>query len=298
MFDFWSMYKSKIHERFEMEKSLANSESHGELINFEILVGMCLLRPETTISEKTSDFLANEFSGIKVEEIGDISDTKKHEQDSNNFPHKCKTCEKTFRYISKLLEHEVTHNTEEIFPCNMCTQRFRHKLALRVHLKRIHEPKIPKELRPEKLVCKICEKKFRYISQLREHEVTHNTEQPFSCNMCSKRFKYQRTLSKHLQRPHEPKTQEISTCKICEKTFRYISQLRAHEYSHNNEKLFSCKMCTESFKYPSALAKHLKERHESTRYACKFCDYQTTKLCHLRRHDRDNHPDATIEEVP
>jgi len=75
MIDFWKMYKMKINERFELEKSLANSESDRQLINFEIILGMHLLRPrpETEIFEETADWSENEFTGIKLEEISDIS---------------------------------------------------------------------------------------------------------------------------------------------------------------------------------------------------------------------------------
>jgi len=44
MLDFLSIYENGINNRFELEKSLVNSDSDEKLINWEILVGQNLLR--------------------------------------------------------------------------------------------------------------------------------------------------------------------------------------------------------------------------------------------------------------
>ena len=162
--------------------------------------------------------------------------------------------------------------------------------------------------------CQICNEEFETFEAKISHVIKNHSR---ACPYCSDTFSRPVKLRKHITRRHQTFYEEYQTavgkivpktpppknlkCKICEKKFRYISQLREHEYAHNTEKVFSCKLCQKRLKHRSGLARHLKMLHYSKKYACKFCEYQTTKLCHLRKHDRENHLDVisgTIEEIP
>ena len=50
--------------------------------------------------------------------------------------------------------------------------------------------------------CDVCEKVFRYPSQLTRHMRTHTNEKPFECHVCEKRYRYAQSLRYHMRTQH------------------------------------------------------------------------------------------------
>ena len=50
--------------------------------------------------------------------------------------------------------------------------------------------------------CDVCEKVFRYPSQLTRHMRTHTNEKPFECHVCEKRYRYAKSLRYHMLTQH------------------------------------------------------------------------------------------------
>ena len=50
--------------------------------------------------------------------------------------------------------------------------------------------------------CNVCEKVFRYPSQLTRHMRTHTNEKPFECHVCEKRYRYAQSLRYHMRTQH------------------------------------------------------------------------------------------------
>ncbi|NXV03644.1 ZNF71 factor, partial [Cettia cetti] len=95
-------------------------------------------------------------------------------------PHKCPTCEKTFRWRCHLIDHWRLHTGERPYECGECGKSFRQRGNLLAH-QRSHSGEKP-------YGCDQCEKRFLTSSHLLLHRRLHTDEKPFSCPECGKGF--------------------------------------------------------------------------------------------------------------
>ena len=72
------------------------------------------------------------------------------------------------------------------------------------------------------LSCKICEKGFLTIWDLKKHETIHTGEKPHQCTICKKKFRVLFTLKKHISSKHNHK------CDLCKKKFVTEDDLDSH----------------------------------------------------------------------
>ncbi|XP_061606818.1 zinc finger protein 70 isoform X1 [Phyllopteryx taeniolatus] len=142
---------------------------------------------------------------------------------SEDRPHHCLECGKTFRLISSLKKHIRIHTGEKPYPCSVCGRCFRESGALKTHL-RIHTGEKPYS-------CSECGNCFRHLDGLRKHRRTHTGEKPYVCAICGKR------LSR-------------------------LQHLKHHQLIHTGERPCCCPFCNRSFKEPAALRKHIRTHRE------------------------------------
>lgn len=132
--------------------------------------------------------------------------------------------------------------------------------------------------------CSLCEKQFKWKSEMKRHELSHNPQ--YNCNICSKKFSFLSALRRH-EKTHE--RIEPVLCKECGGTFRDETLLKRHfKYAHNGE-TFNCTKCSAYFSSEIALQTHSKihKVNSERRYKCRFdgCEKTFNFPHHLKHHE-------------
>ncbi|EPY73938.1 GDP-L-fucose synthase [Camelus ferus] len=107
--------------------------------------------------------------------------------------HTCETCDKSFKYLSRLVRHRATHSGEKPHACGECGRAFSQRSHLVQH-RSAHAGEKPH-------VCGQCGRAFTRLSTLHRHQRVHSGEKPFVCEWCGKTFNYSTLLAQH-QRIH------------------------------------------------------------------------------------------------
>ena len=204
--DFRRIYENGLHDRFEHIESLPVSDSDRDLIVFEKLVGMTLLRPENAKilkenTEKLCNYCGEEFETrqTKVSHV-----IEKH-------PKSCPYCTGTFVHLGNHIG--VNHKSLQT---EFRNAKENHESALRSTYP---------------FSCDICQKKFRLFSLVKRHQVCHNTENLVSCKVCGKTFKRHWQLLRHTKDIHDSTKY---ACKICKYETPRLYRLRMHEQKEHS----------------------------------------------------------------
>ena len=166
-----------------------------------------------------------------------------------------------------------------------------------------------------------CDKAYNRPCLLRQHQLTHSNERPFTCprDGCEGAFFRKSHLDVHLL-SHLPDEEKPYKCLICNKGFTSPQRLGRHEATHAetfrcsyagcdrafytwqsrkhhedmaHEKLLQCLHCNKNFQTLPKLNKHkLKEHGETSLFPCDqpgcFSTYDTQKALNL--HIKKAHP--------
>ena len=82
--------------------------------------------------------------------------------------------------------------------------------------------------------CGHCQKRFRSLGKLAQHERVHatETEPPFGCSFCPKQFGKQWEATRH-ERTHTG--EKPYACSMCPRRFNDKSHVTRHEWTHTGE---------------------------------------------------------------
>ncbi|XP_061478143.1 zinc finger protein 271-like isoform X2 [Rhineura floridana] len=117
-------------------------------------------------------------------------------------PHKCAMCGKSFDRSSGLLRHARIHTGKALFQCDICEKSFKQSSNLISH-RRTHTGERP-------YVCLQCGKGFKQSSDLIIHRRIHTGEKPYKCPKCELNFRSNSNLKAH-QRTHKGEEQDCAT---------------------------------------------------------------------------------------
>ncbi|XP_063050387.1 zinc finger protein 260-like [Engraulis encrasicolus] len=209
---------------------------------------------------------------------------------TGEMPYACKVCDKTFRQLNGLIQHQKHHSQmtgekpvkvkkkkDVAHKCSLCPKEFSYLSKLEKHFRIVHSGKKP-------YLCRHCPKRFSSHSNRKSHEThAHTDEKPFECLVCQKTFKTKLILKNH-ESTHSALKQ--FTCTYCNKGFRRPDQLKVHIRRHTGEKPHMCSVCGASFVKSCGLTKHLRRHTGERPYLCSFCGKAFSHAHILRTHQR------------
>ncbi|XP_061444239.1 zinc finger protein 774-like isoform X2 [Rhineura floridana] len=217
-------------------------------------------------------------------------------------PFQCVICAKAFKRAWELFSHEVVHNEERPFCCQLCQVISggcsvcmcvrvcvafcpASPLPLQASFKRHSDYKshalVHTEERPHR--CELCGKCFKRASNLAEHRRIHSGERPHRCAACTKRFKTPYELQRHmlthcLERPF--------TCTACGKGFAAAGALLLHQRQHCDDKPHICGICGKRFAYGHSLRVHERVHTGDRPFSCVLCSKAFKQSNALASHER------------
>ncbi|KAJ9577949.1 hypothetical protein L9F63_025188 [Diploptera punctata] len=141
-------------------------------------------------------------------------------------------------------------------------------------------------------VCSICGRKFRQLTTLKVHLLSHNTErrkrrrnlktQSLTCNKKS-------MAGKSLRHSVKLKAQTTAedkqfTCKSCGDCFDSRDQLKSHSQKHSGEKLCECPLCGKRFSHALSLKSHAYTHSGEKPHVCQICGRGFVTRGNLKTH--------------
>ncbi|XP_048485511.1 oocyte zinc finger protein XlCOF6-like [Plutella xylostella] len=209
-----------------------------------------------------------------------------HKYDTSNF--KCNLCFKVFNHQRTLSNHMKKHNNDFVHECDYCHIKAKTRIMMKEHILRTHM---------YKFTCKrcpyVCSARVQAKSHIKQHKgVT------LVCKICEKTFRFSHTLAVHMRSSHISELSEV-VCEMCGDVFISKNGLNGHmSLSHSFESLPrsgpACTPCGARFCSDAAYRRHLvlsTKHHVSN--GCSRCGdtFQNDKA--LRKHVKEAHPEST-----
>ncbi|KAJ8706587.1 hypothetical protein PYW07_012665 [Mythimna separata] len=242
---------------------------------------------------------------LSQEEMIKVREEKRNQYNFKKIPYKCDTCVLGFTRKDTFSSHMIKKHDESIGDqiCDVCSIRFRYKLALNNHRRKhyvvyrcrlckyeIHEfmwavnhcRTKHEDDTPDRIHCTQCGLVFKSPEDLEAHR---QKDHSLFCK-CGIKFKDKSNLRKHINRAHSGLRDFI--CDICKKTFNTKTRLESHMVTHNGhiaKKLAYCQLCRVQYKNIQVYRSHLKtSANHSEGHPCSECNKKFRSKGYLRQH--------------
>ncbi|KAJ8960803.1 hypothetical protein NQ318_020099 [Aromia moschata] len=321
-------YKATIDE-LSIEKSLDKENYIKNEDNIEVSINGSKL-------DNLEDKQVDENYSEDEQEAGSVqnqNDLKEINKISNRKTYSCKKCNEPCSGLSSLRKH-MTEVHGELFKCEQCGKQFNAKNFLVRHITSSHAnatgPRKPRNktgiIKKRNLprTCDICNKTFRFHSNLERHKLTHTGRSPTSAT-CAARASPKWPTSKYTllytrgifvtyvtlcfhpgEKPYKCRTcdrgfaapgtlmthvrthtgERPHVCKICGKDFPQSGYLAAHVRTHTGEKPAECKVCNRRFNQSGRLVVHMRIHSGEKPYRCDECGRGFAVRGTLKKHMR------------
>jgi len=164
---------------------------------------------------------------------------EQHEETSTKRPKllSCPECDKKFRYPSKVLQHQKSHEDRGSFSCNLCDASYKSAATLAKHKWARHGEKkaankVPNSESTEipgssMHMCPECKEYFSNRRNVRLHyNRAHNPEKFTLCDQCGKILTSLEGYQKHMDRFHG--WGDPHKCAHCHKSLKNVHSQRYH----------------------------------------------------------------------
>ncbi|KAM3958387.1 uncharacterized protein ACR2FA_007624 [Aphomia sociella] len=197
----------------------------------------------------------------------------------------CKECDVKFISLEAFKRHMVTsakhaQSTNFNTGCRVCGETFECAEALRLHHRRLHARKRPKNYgkKPATLTwpatCEHCSEEipnareywthFRRVHPDKKYPIQKN----YICDICGKGFRGNAFLVYHKRTHFE---ERLFACAQCPKSFHNRTNLQMHEKTHSELRPYPCSVCFKAFKSKGALDRHFRSHTGVKPYECEVC---------------------------
>lgn len=189
-------------------------------------------------------------------EISSISNMSSHIQQchpSTPEPYRCEECGGYYKTRISLKHHMQSQHTpgRKKFPCKYCGNLFTESRSLREHINCTHET-------TEVFSCEVCKKTFLTRGRLRRHMYIHGEFRLF-CKYCGKGFHLKDNMNKHIDLMHEKKNPNRFKCEYCTKSFNVKGNLMQHINGVHLKTLpYRCPICDQGFRKKGFMLGHMK----------------------------------------
>ncbi|BFY97575.1 hypothetical protein BsWGS_00615 [Bradybaena similaris] len=132
-----------------------------------------------------------------------------------------------------------------------------------------------------KLLCRFCDRRFRYPSQLKDHMQSHSGHRPYMCTECGMDFMKEHHLKAH-QFTHTGL--KPFTCDACGRSFNQKANLQRHKLIHETTRTFKCNTCGKMFTQPQTLKAHQVVHADRKPFECSICGKEFGRYHNLQGH--------------
>lgn len=200
--------------------------------------------------------------------------------------HKCGASKSVrMRAVSNMIECRRSQIRFIPQVCGMCNEDMGKNHRLAQHFEREHV-NFPLQLYP----CDLCPQKFTLLMAARLHRFTHKKDAPpkqrkipvverNDCMVCLQSFKFNKELIAHMEAEHADAAPDFHQCLKCDKKFTSESKLQKHDYNTHQGKQpqFFCSFCGRVFNKKLGLRDHENLHRGIREYNCQECNKVGTK---------------------
>ncbi|XP_033333902.2 zinc finger protein 711 [Megalopta genalis] len=190
----------------------------------------------------------------------------------------CDRCGKVFYQKYNLRNHMMSYR----YPCSICTEVFRTKLEIMLHVTERHGLPVTAPVERYQYSCTDCDFKTRNKTILTEHILRQHTDKyAYVCEICPREFKVKSDLTEHMKQDHL-----ITKCFICSIVFKHHKALVNHVKSKHGEQPYQCKRCKRTLESQESLDRHTQWHTDMKKRAsipCPKCG-KLIRDCNLSRH--------------
>ena len=188
---------------------------------------------------------------------------------------------------SQLGCHQKSHSSQ--FICKICNKRFVSKGTLKIHTKRVHDPKFKEVENAKVRVCELCGKTFPEANYNYHLRYMHGSDQ-VQCSECDKVFNHKLRLAIHIRQAH--RKQQCPLCGLEVGAMRMRNHKLVNHSSDVSEFPFSCKPCNKGFTSKHKYKNHINIHTGERPWSCRFCSLTFVDSSNCNKHMRTSHAEA------